>query len=809
MVAIRLDKFLGKAPRMAPELLPDKAAQVAEDAKLYSGDIIPYPQPAIVASHGLLSTPKALYALRDPTDNTLRWLAWTTGVDIATPAAAQTSSEQRFYYTGDGAPKVSTYALATAGAAPYPADYYDLGLPLPTQTPTTSAASFTTVTTASYARDAGGMVTLVTGTAHGLKTGAFITVSGFTVVTGTYSQSGTTMTVTITAHGLAVGARVVLTQTSGGTASSAYTVVTVPDVNTFTVTMATSTTATGTIEWDISGFNTPTVAVTVIDATTITYLSSDFQVATTASTDGKIDLSGATTARTYLYTWFTPWSEESVGSDPADALFIKEGQVVTVSGLPTAAPSGKNQIRGLRLYRTLSSTSDTAYLRLATLWFPTGLSTVQRSGSTATVTTAYPHNLTVGDYFKVGSCSDASFDVSGGVVLSTPDASTFTYASSGSATATAPVTAGTLYHDVSETPGVTPARYWGDGSYDFTDDFAVASLLNSLNTDDYEPPPAGLDGLVVYNNNVLVGFVGNELYFSEPGEFHAWPRRYKITIPYGIVGLSAASGYLFVATESYPYLVAGGDPAVLNTTRIDALYPCLNKRSMVNMGFGVVYATHDGLVLYSTTSGPQLLTKAVYNSDTWNADLDPTTLVAAAYKDSYLAWHDAGGISFERDQQAGGFFVDLTTSVAPTATWYDAETNAMYFTHGTAGSVYQWDDPAQSSQTFRWKSKVLTTPAPINMGAAQVLADFSNLSLVWGASTDVWGTSTALWSTGGGVVFKFWADGTLLYTNTVTGGTAFRLPAGYKADNFEVEVSAAVRLRAIKLAETPIGLKGV
>ena len=48
MPGIKFQKFLGKAPRIAPELLPDMAAQTATNVKLYSGNLIPYPQPVVV-----------------------------------------------------------------------------------------------------------------------------------------------------------------------------------------------------------------------------------------------------------------------------------------------------------------------------------------------------------------------------------------------------------------------------------------------------------------------------------------------------------------------------------------------------------------------------------------------------------------------------------------------------------------------------------------------------------------------------------------------------------------------------------------
>jgi hypothetical protein len=61
-------------------------------------------------------------------------------------------------------------------------------------------------------------------------------------VTGTYSQTGTTVTVTITAHGYTTGQSAYLDFTSGTAVDGTYTV-TVTDANTFTVTQASRTTS--------------------------------------------------------------------------------------------------------------------------------------------------------------------------------------------------------------------------------------------------------------------------------------------------------------------------------------------------------------------------------------------------------------------------------------------------------------------------------------------------------------------------------------------------------------------------------------
>lgn len=75
---------------------------------------------------------------------------------------------------------------------------------------------------------------------------AWVNFSGVPL-SGTYSQSGTTVTVTMTAHGMSVGQNVNLSITSGTALSGSYPVATVIDANTFTYTAGTSLTTTGNI----------------------------------------------------------------------------------------------------------------------------------------------------------------------------------------------------------------------------------------------------------------------------------------------------------------------------------------------------------------------------------------------------------------------------------------------------------------------------------------------------------------------------------------------------------------------------------
>jgi hypothetical protein len=809
MPAIKITNFLGTAPKVSPELLPNTAGQIANNCKLYSGDLIPYPQPVVVANASRTGTIKTLFALRDPVTDAKKWLTWLTEVDIAV-ASKTDKDEQRFYYSGDGKPKVSNYELATTGAAPYPVAAYDLGLPLPTTTLTTSAATFTTQTTASFFRDAGNITTITTSAAHGLKSGSLITVSAFTFLSGTYNQAAsTTITVTITAHGLSNGAVVSLDFLSGTATDGTYTVSNVAP-NTFDVIASASATTSGDVNLSLAGFNATNVECTVTGTTTFTYFSPGFQIGTSGTpivfTTGKVDLGGQTQARSYVFTWYTPWEEESIASDPSTDLFIKEGQIVTVSNLPTAKPTGNNFVRGVRLYRTLAAASGTDYYLLKTLWFPTGLSSVQRTSNVSRVRLAFPHNLGIDDRFKISGCTVASFDITGGIVTDIVDDYTFEYAQVAGDVANTSVASGTLYHDISENPPTTAARYWGDSTYDFTDDFDSRDLFDILVTDDYDAPPEDLQGLTAIQNNILIGFVGNTLYFSEPGSPHAWPTKYAVNLEHNIVGIAAISGSTLVTTDSYPYVVSGSDPANgMSTARIDANFPCLNKNSMVTMGYGIVYSTHDGLAVFSPSSGAAIITRLLYNNDTWTTSLDPKTVIAEYYGDNYFASHSTGAFIFEQDTKVGGFFVDADYSF--TASFYDSIDGIVYYVSGTNGDIYQWDDLTQPSVTMEWKSKVIITKDMLNLGAARVVADYATVTATWDSETQLWNSALENWDAADNITFKLWVDKQLILTTTVTDSDVFRLPSGYRTDTFEVGVTGDVRVRAIHLGETPLGLR--
>jgi hypothetical protein len=135
MTAVRLLAFDGLVPRLSPTLLDQTMAQVASNVKLYSKELRYWRGPVLTHSPPSPSpdTYQTLYRLFDSLGGSV-FLLWKNEVDVA-PSPVADTGESRIYYTGDGPPKKTNFAMATSGAEPYPSASMPMGVAAPTVAP--------------------------------------------------------------------------------------------------------------------------------------------------------------------------------------------------------------------------------------------------------------------------------------------------------------------------------------------------------------------------------------------------------------------------------------------------------------------------------------------------------------------------------------------------------------------------------------------------------------------------------------------------------------------------------------------------
>jgi hypothetical protein len=375
----------------------------------------------------------------------------------------------------------------------------------------------------------------------------------------------------------------------------------------------------------------------------------------------------------------------------------------------------------------------------------------------------------------------------------------------------------------------------GVSTANFVDTVSPELLQEALPSAGWNAPPDDLTGLISLPNGLMAAFSGKQLCFCEPYRPHAWPEAYRLTMDYPIVGLGAFSSSIIVTTTGKPYIVTGTAPESMVSEKIEQDLPCINARGIVDLGYSVVYPSYDGLVQV-TSGGASVISTRLFSRDDW-LQLNPATMAAERYNGRYITsydYSDASGVEYR-----GMLIIDLTgeqaflirSNALPSALYFDRPTGNLYLLIND--SIYQWDDPSQPSELLSWKSKPFVLPKPTNFGAILIEADdgldpnqlaaiqaeidrvkaanaliFAQPSIggaLDGAALNVYPVNgdqlQPVPSLSRSVTINIYADKKLV-ASTGTINKMARLPSGFLAQMWEVEVSSDRAITQITLAGT-------
>ncbi len=146
MPKLTIREFSGEVPRRSDTQLEPNEATIAENVRLYAGELQAFRGPTLDFEPITVDI-RTIYQFRNPSTSEDIWLTWDSVVDVQ-PSSLADDTDFRLYYTGDGAPKKTNYAMAgddTAGGE-FPGEYLNLGVPAPTAAPTVAATTGTSAT---------------------------------------------------------------------------------------------------------------------------------------------------------------------------------------------------------------------------------------------------------------------------------------------------------------------------------------------------------------------------------------------------------------------------------------------------------------------------------------------------------------------------------------------------------------------------------------------------------------------------------------------------------------------------------------
>jgi hypothetical protein len=400
----------------------------------------------------------------------------------------------------------------------------------------------------------------------------------------------------------------------------------------------------------------------------------------------------------------------------------------------------------------------------------------------------------------------------------------------------------------------------GDGTPDAggyitsVDQIALNEPLPSLG---WTTPPNGLRGLVNMANGIMVGFVGRDLYFSEPYRPHTFPIEYQVSVDSEIVGLGVYQSGVVVCTTANPYVATGTHPRSISLTRLDDVEPCLSQRSIVNSIDGVLYASQNGLIMVNQ-SGAFNVTEPLMTRNEWRAEYSPSTSRSAADGSRILTFTTASVGWLFSPAEPLGQIVNLSGFSDVTGVQTDPFTGEAYII--ARDVVFLWNPNTTIPQSYTWRSKEFELPKPVNMGAYRLqyqdvigevdytpgfdpstynasrytastvitedpalttsplstwnLVPFNGVRVETGVTGSPPVTQYRMPIGGSPIIpenplpnrnlirVRIWADGVLRYDKQVLSEKMQRLPSGFKADKWQIEFQSAQNIYSFKMAGT-------
>lgn len=341
-----------------------------------------------------------------------------------------------------------------------------------------------------------------------------------------------------------------------------------------------------------------------------------------------------------------------------------------------------------------------------------------------------------------------------------------------------------IYRTSTGTTGNANFQYVGQAGVnttEFLDNFMSTELDEVLQTAQWDAPREDMLGLGLTAYGVAYGFSGKIVCLSEPFHVYAFPRDYELTTQHKIVAMGHYDANIIVATEGNPVVVTGVSPDTgMTMTELPLNEACVSKRSLISLGYGVIYASPNGLVIASN-NGAQIISEGFFDRDEWNA-INPSSIHAVEYKGRYLFFYRVN------DENKGAFIFDpkdLSSGIVRLDVWCisshrDVKNDEIFLLQEN-NILQKFDLNSKSGrENYTWRSKQFrSTGNGCRMLAMRVTADsYNDLNI------------------------KVIADGKLFYERNAVSNKPFRLPNHSAKSDWIIEVNAVDEVREIVLAET-------
>jgi hypothetical protein len=333
----------------------------------------------------------------------------------------------------------------------------------------------------------------------------------------------------------------------------------------------------------------------------------------------------------------------------------------------------------------------------------------------------------------------------------------------------------------------------GNATYEYVDQIPIAqttyadtildeNLGEAIQTTTYFPPPTNMQGLCGGANGMMAGFVGKDVWFCVPYLPYAWPLGYQQSVSWDVVGLGFFDQTFVALTKGPPILLTGLDPTSISQQKADFNQECISKRSIASTDSGVVWASPNGLC-YIGNDGTQILTQGLLQRADWQA-LNPSSMIGRWFDGHYFFTTTTGTYIFT---PATMEFTQLSDTA--TALFVDPTSDQLYMAVGN--EIMRFNPQGGTPRTWTWETKDVSLLSAICPAAARVDANGYPVTVTVRVNQQALPTIYA-------------QDGvTVIHPITVNDQHAFRLPSGYRPEQYGLSLSSNQNVRYFAWANAP------
>lgn len=229
-------------------------------------------------------------------------------------------------------------------------------------------------------------------------------------------------------------------------------------------------------------------------------------------------------------------------------------------------------------------------------------------------------------------------------------------------------------------------------------------LGRSLQTVDFYPPAEGLQIGGETQSGSLVGWIDNEVWFSERNAYHAWPLKARMSFPYKVGAVCVCEDTVFVLTDHASFVISDSIDCRDSTCRpvqeAKDAYPLCSRRSCVVLPNAVLYSSTEGLVLLGADTSSRIVSSLAFAKDDWIA-LGPNSMQIETTESYLFLLTDQAFLVWELALDEFGLLPDNLTSLdfTPDQLIIDENDDLFFLLDDT---VYKFD-AGHSYMRMRWR----------------------------------------------------------------------------------------------------------